>query len=386
MTKRYRHIAQIVLVSLLLLSCTAAAAAASNISIAKSVSPSTVYTSDAVTWKVCVTNNDFSTANVTVKDTLFAENGSPLDLASVYASNSSESGAFNSTSGVWTIENLAGNSTTTLILVTRFAAAGNYTNWANITECDIHDSDTSDNNASAMVAVKAPTDLTGRIIIKPETLNLKSRGVFHVFVNITGDYGADAIDLANSSLTCNGAPAIDLKIAGAGDAESAFARIIAKFNRQDLVNTSAENATIDCSGTIVVGSEAIRVEGSDDVRLIHEQRQASFLDRILKFLGFKKDDPLPEETSTLISTLPEGIKSPGQAKKFIETATTSVPDPDGVVEGSEVLPQENPSNGKARGQLKRAQAQEQCRNETCDGVTPSPTPRGKGYAKKTAEE
>ncbi len=383
MTKRCMHIAQIVLVSLLLLSCTIAAAAASNITITKSVSPSAVYTGDAVTWKVCVTNNDFSSANVTVEDALFAGNGSPVYLASVYASNSSGSGEFNSTTGVWTIENLAGKSNTTLTLVTRFAAAGTYTNWANITEYDIHDSDTSDNNASAEVEVKAPTDLTGRIIIKPETLNLKSRGIFHVFVNITGEYAADAIDLANSNLTCNGAPALDLKIAGAGDPESAFARIIARFNRQDLVNTSAENATIDCTGTIVVGGEAIRVEGGDEVRLIHEQRQDSFLDRILKFLGFRKDDPLPAEASTLISTLPEGMKSPGQARKYIETAATT-PDPEGLVEETGVLPQENPSNGKAKGQVKRTQ--EQCQNQTCDGADVTPTPRGKGYAKKTAEE
>ncbi|HZD42995.1 MAG TPA: DUF11 domain-containing protein, partial [Methanomicrobiales archaeon] len=267
----------IVLAIVLLFSCfTAAAAATNNLTVEKSVSPSQVYPGDQVAWKISLKNNATEPASVVITDTIVNESGDAVDLDSIYVSNSTDSGSFDCNTGKWTIDGIEAGKTVNLTLVTKFAETGTYTNWANITESNITDSVKSDNKVHADVDVIAPTDLTGKIVIKPETLNLKSKGVFTVFVNISGDYDTNEIDLAKSNVTCNGAEAYSLKIAGMGDEDGAFGKIIAKFNRQELKDVSAgADVPITCSGYIQVGSEQIKVEGSDTVHVMNELRTES---------------------------------------------------------------------------------------------------------------
>ena len=94
------------------------------------------------------------------------------------------------------------------------------------------------------------------IEIKPETLNLKSKGVFTAFIDIPEEFDEEDIDI--STVVCEGAPAIHAEIADNG-------RLVVKFNREDLVGVSTGDAvelTVTgqlTNGTAFAGSDTIRV-------------------------------------------------------------------------------------------------------------------------------
>ncbi|MCR4321626.1 MAG: PKD domain-containing protein, partial [Candidatus Brocadiaceae bacterium] len=68
------------------------------------------------------------------------------------------------------------------------------------------------------------------VSIKPETINLKSKGKFKAFIELPEPYSADEVVLA--TVVCEGAQAIDGRVDGEG-------RYIATFNTQDLRITAS---------------------------------------------------------------------------------------------------------------------------------------------------
>ena len=76
------------------------------------------------------------------------------------------------------------------------------------------------------------------ITIKPETLNLASKGVFTAFIT-----GYNVTDINISTVECEGAPAVRGMVS-----EEDNGTYIVKFNRQDLVNvTKGDNITAKCN-------------------------------------------------------------------------------------------------------------------------------------------
>jgi len=92
---------------------------------------------------------------------------------------------------------------------------------------------------------------TVTIEIKPETLNLGSKGVFTAFIiNVT--------DINISTVECEGAPAVRGMVADD--------KYIAKFNRQNLTNVSkGDNVTLTVTGKLKDGTP---FEGNDTIRVI----------------------------------------------------------------------------------------------------------------------
>lgn len=94
------------------------------------------------------------------------------------------------------------------------------------------------------------------IDIKPETLNLKSKGVFTAFINLPEGYDGEDVDI--STIECEGAPAVDAMMADNN-------KLIVKFDREDLVSVSPGDAVVFTvtgkftNETPFVGSDTIRV-------------------------------------------------------------------------------------------------------------------------------
>ncbi len=94
------------------------------------------------------------------------------------------------------------------------------------------------------------------IDIKPETLNLQSKGLFTAFIELPEGY--DEQDINISTVECEGAPAVSGVMADDG-------RLIVKFDREDLVDVSPGDAvklTVTgelTNGTPFAGSDTIRV-------------------------------------------------------------------------------------------------------------------------------
>ena len=94
------------------------------------------------------------------------------------------------------------------------------------------------------------------IEIKPETLNLKSKGGFTAFIDLPELIDEEDINI--STVVCAGAPAVDAMMADDG-------RLIVKFDREDLVGVLPKDAvelTVDgelTNGTPFTGSDTIRV-------------------------------------------------------------------------------------------------------------------------------
>ncbi|MHC4581403.1 MAG: hypothetical protein ACYS14_08090 [Planctomycetota bacterium] len=112
----------------------------------------------------------------------------------------------------------------------------------------------SDNSGAYTITVYQ-LGIAAEIDIKPETLNLQSKGLFTAFVDLPEGYDEEDIDIG--TLECEGAPAVRGMMADDG-------RLIVKFRREDLVGVSPGDAvelvvTGLVDGKWFAGSDTIRV-------------------------------------------------------------------------------------------------------------------------------
>jgi uncharacterized repeat protein (TIGR01451 family) len=298
--------------------------------ISKTVTSSGPYNlQDNVTWVVTLKNKGPGNAtNITVSEDLSGLSG----LHDISASASI--GDYNTTTNLWKITELKNAASATLTVTTMFSTAGTKINRVTITAHNEADPHPNDNTAKATVqyntteSIPPNTLVSAKLEIRPTTLNLKSNGVFTVYVTLDGIAGKPSadqrtkprIDYNNSSLTCGGADFIRASVSDKDDGT-----LIAKFHRSDLENvTSGNGVKINCSGTLVVNGRPITIEGSDTIRVIGEKKG---LDKILsglwKYLGVEKDDVtiIEGEDGNITVTLslnPDNFKNPGLAKKILK--------------------------------------------------------------------
>ena len=96
--------------------------------------------------------------------------------------------------------------------------------------------------------------------IKPETINLKSKGVFKAFIDLPSPYKED--NIVTSTVVCEGAHAIDGRVDS-----SSGGRYVATFNTQDLVleiDSKKEKVVLTVSGELEDGT---KFKGSDTVKV-----------------------------------------------------------------------------------------------------------------------
>jgi Domain of unknown function DUF11 len=300
-----------------------------DLNVSKIVSSTGPYeTYDEVTWIVTVWNNGPGNAtNITITEDISHLAG----LKNITAM--AGLGTYNTTTNIWKIDELKNASYTTLTLKTLFSSAGNKTNKVAVTALNETDPVLNNNHAEATVRFNASDNITpdsrvsANLAIKPTTLNLKSKGVFTVYVSLTGqglnpadERKKPRIDYANSSLTCSGAELVRSSASG-----KEGGTLIAKFYRQDLKNvTTAEGIRINCSGTLAVNGMIIPVTGNDTIRVIGEKRGLdNVVSRLWKFLGIEKDDVEITESedgniTVTLSLNPDNFKNYGQAKKMLK--------------------------------------------------------------------
>jgi hypothetical protein len=98
------------------------------------------------------------------------------------------------------------------------------------------------------------------VTIKPETLNLASKGKFTAFIQFPEGFDVSQIHL--STVSCEGAPAV--KGIAVGNV------YLAKFNRRALANVATGNVTLTVTGEFKDGTP---FEGSDVIRVIDQGKQ-----------------------------------------------------------------------------------------------------------------
>jgi len=316
---KYRFIKGCILLALILLvTLVSAAEPQADLNVTKVVSSTGPYAiNDTVTWVVTIWNNGPDDAmNVTLKEDISQLSGHQDILVEV------SEGAYNDTTGTWTIPVLENATSASLTLVTNFSTPGEKTNKVTVT-LNQADENLSDNSAQSSVDIFDGLLLSADLKIKPTTLNVNSKGVFTVFVTLNtsgstqGEAAKPKIDFARSSLTCSGAELIRTSVSNKDGGT-----LIAKFYRQDLQNvTNGTGVMVNCSGSLSVDGENIYVEGSDTISVIGEKKG---LDKIFsdlkKFLRIEKDEIEINETenSTTTSTVtlnPDSYKNKGQLKK-----------------------------------------------------------------------
>ena len=301
-----------------------------NLSVSKIVTSAAPYiTGQPVTWKVTLTNEGPADAtNISLSERMSGFTGS-VDMRGV-----AELGLYNNATRFWNISQLNNATSTNLTIVTVFGTAGDQTNNVDIVHLDQTSYGTSHADATIhVVNNKEPVipnqPSSGTLTIRPNTLNLGSKGVFTVYVTLNGGaspFPLDGknkprIDVGESSLTCGGAEMISAVVSNKNGGT-----LIAKFHRQDLKEvTSGRGVQIDCSGTIVVNGKSVVIEGSDTIRVIGEKKgMDKFISGLMKYLGLEKDDIAVTETGdgnvTLSVTLnPDMFKNNGQVKKALGT-------------------------------------------------------------------
>lgn len=111
----------------------------------------------------------------------------------------------------------------------------------------------SNNIAYKEITVGIPANVT----IKPETLNLPSKGLFTAFITLPKPYNITDVNI--STVVCEGAPAVQGMIADDN-------KYMAKFDREDLVGVEPGDAvTLTVTGKLYDGTP---FEGSDTIRVI----------------------------------------------------------------------------------------------------------------------
>ncbi len=313
------------------------AAETANLSISKAVTSATPYeTGKPVTWLVTLVNNGPANAtNISLAESISGFSGQ-VDM-----SGAADPGTYNTTSKIWNITRLDNATSANLTIITLFGKSGYQTN--NIDVLHLDQQNQGDTHAEKTItvinnrgAVIPDQPLTVNLAIRPNTLNLKSKGVFTVFITLNdgdslfpvGMNSKPRIDFGNSSLSCGGAEMIR---AGVSDKDGGT--LIAKFHRQDLENvTSGSGVQINCSGTFSVNGKSVDVEGSDTIRVIGEKKGLDkFISGLMRYLGLEKDDIAVNETEdgnvTVSFTLdPDNVKNNGQMKKALRTQDSASPD------------------------------------------------------------
>ena len=332
---RFHHIVSgIILLTLLFpvgIVC-AADGDSANLSVSKVVSSDAPYeTGQPVTWVVTLWNNGPANAtNISLSESISGFSGQ-VDMNGV-----ADQGTYDNSTMIWNISKLDNATSSHLTIVTVFDTEGTQTNNVEILRLDqtSHENRHADatvviNNAAAVIPDQP---LSVNLAIRPTTLNLKSKGVFTVYVTLAGfaemapdgNSNKPRIDYASSSLTCSEAEMIRASVSNKDGGT-----LIAKFHRQDLENVTAGNGVqINCSGTLSVNGETIYVEGSDTIRVIGEKSEFDkIFSQLWKFLGISKDDvEITEEedgnVTLMISLNPDDFRNFGQVKKTLKAQDT----------------------------------------------------------------
>lgn len=137
-----------------------------------------------------------------------------------------------------------------------FASSGNYTLKVNATNAN-----GTSNTVIWSINVQAPPPIQANVIIKPETLNLASKGVFTTFIQLTEGYNVADIDI--STVECEGAHAIS----GNMDGDT----YIVKFNREDLKELpTGEAIKMRVTGKVYYKRKYVDFYGYDTIRVIKQ--------------------------------------------------------------------------------------------------------------------
>jgi hypothetical protein len=268
-----------------------------------------IFAGDQVVWVLTLTNNGPAEAT----GIQVTEDMSGLGEYTLDGSEASEGTAYENP--VWSIPALSGGASATLTLTTTVAEDGDRKNRAEVTGMDQEDPDLNNNEVSTSTGVSPTT--TAEITVRPETLNLRSRGVFTVFIRFSEDYPLGEINLGESSLVCNGAEPKKLQLT-----RKDGGTVVAKYRRQDLVDVVAgEEITITCEGMILFGEETVKVTGSDTIRVIGEKKKgldaflAGILDTVLPLEDETGDAAAENVTAAATPTPGQEQANRGQLKK-----------------------------------------------------------------------
>jgi uncharacterized repeat protein (TIGR01451 family) len=312
-----------------------AAHAQANLELTKTLlSKEPLFAGDQALWKITLTNSgDAPATDIEVTEI-------PGDFLTLV--NAVPSTGTNLAGTSWSIPELAADQFATLSLettVTEDAAVGELQNCAEITS-STPAQDTEPVCASGETSPTVKLDVT----IKPETLNLKSRGVFTVFIRFseeTTDF--DFGDL--SSLECNGAKPTKLHIT-----QKDGGTLMAKYRRQDLVDVVAgDQVPITCEVTISTDGGDVKFAGTDTLRVIGEKKKgldaffAGILDTVLP-VEDDEEEVAGDQTTTTVQPTATPSLNRGQLKKAEQNTDGSCTENCNAA-GS----QDNRGNGKKSG-------------------------------------
>jgi conserved repeat domain len=226
-----------------------------NVSLTKAVeTPGPYFVDDPVTWRVTLENRNVTElTNVTLREDLSGLTG--LEDLMVTPST----GSWDPANFTWSIPVLLPNTTARLTLITTFDTPGNKTNRVEILNATPSDSIVG-MEASATITVETRPVLEVEVRIEPETLNLRSHGVFTAF--ITFPSGSLTRETEVEEITCAGASSIrSPTVAGQ--------TLIVKFARQDFEGIEpGDSVSLTCTGTLETEDGDQPFQGSDTIRVI----------------------------------------------------------------------------------------------------------------------
>lgn len=164
--------------------------AVADLSLTKTVDDATPDRNQNVVFTITLANAGTAAAtNVTVTDVL------PAGLT--FVSSNPSSGTYNSTTGVWTVANIASAANATLSITATVATVGNKTNTAEVTASDQFDSDSTPGNK----ATTPNEDDTASVLVTPNATDLSVTKTVNNASPKLGDNVTFTVTVSNTSST-----------------------------------------------------------------------------------------------------------------------------------------------------------------------------------------
>ena len=304
MTK-YAKTAALILIALALWGgAVSAAQAAATLQLKKELlSEGPLFAGDEADWLVTVTNpGGVAVEGIQVKDVL-------EDFLTLIEAKPSKDLNVVTNDGeiLWSIETLPAHESTTLTLKTTITEDTEAEEIGNCAEITAPEEEITQPVCTTPVEV-SPTLNILDVTIKPETLNLNSRGVITVFIRFSEETDYSFADL--SRLECADAEAKKMQVT-----QKDGGTLMAKYRRQELVDVAAgEEVTITCEVTLTDDGEDVKLAGSDTLRVIGEKKKgldaffAGILDTVapLDEVGEGTDETGTTPTATTTPALNRG--------------------------------------------------------------------------------
>jgi uncharacterized repeat protein (TIGR01451 family) len=290
-----------------------------DLAVAKTTDDASPYVGGTITYTVTATNNGPDAAtNVVITD--------PLPTGVTYASDTPSQGSYVSSTGVWTVGDLANGASATLIITaTVDTGTGDTTisNEASVTSVDQADSDTTNNSASADITVVKLVDVSVNKTVDNPAPNEGNTIAYTVTVTNSGPDAATNLAIADLLPT-------GVTYVSSTPSQGSYMSSTGVWTVGDLAKDAS--ATLKITTTVDAGTAGTTISNAASVKAVDQADSDTSND------SDSADIEVQLADVAVSKTVNNAAPSECDAITYTLTVTNNGPDPATGIEVTDLLP------------------------------------------------